>query len=163
MFKLVSERTAWWPVTWAGVAEDGSVIEHRIELKFRVVGRDDFRDLFGEALGAGVAEEPGDDVLAADMALARRVVAEDWKGVGDEKGAALPFSWDRFAQLMDAPMFAPSFAMAYVRLYQALPEVREKNSAASRAPGPAAAVGATQAQSPKSLNRGARRRAKSKG
>lgn len=161
MFKLVSERTAWWPVTWSGVGEDGAVIEHRIELKFRIVSRSAFRELFGFDGAAADDEAAGDDALAADMALARRIVAEDWRGVGDEAGAALPFSWDRLAQLMEVANFAPAFGLAYMRLFQAAPEVREKNSAASPAPGPAAArEDATIRPSPKSSGHGARRRKK---
>lgn len=148
MFKLVKERTAWWPVNWKGVSEDGAVTDYSIELKFRIVGRNEFAELFGDALAGGVDEKIGDDVLAKDMALARRLVAEDWRGVGDEKGAALPFSWQGFEQLMDAAGFAQAFGVAYMRLYQAEPEMREKNSSASPASGPATeASAATQAPS----------------
>lgn len=146
MFKLVKERTAWRPVVWNSVGEDGSIIENRIEMKFRVVGRSEFAELF---LGAQ-SDEVGADALEKDMALARRIVAEDWRGVGDEKGVALSFRWELLQQLMDTPGFAQAFGDACLKLYQALPEIREKNSGASPASGPATAVEETPAPSPTS-------------
>jgi hypothetical protein len=44
MFRIVNERLAWWPVTFPGVSEDGSVIENRIELRFRILDDDEFPD-----------------------------------------------------------------------------------------------------------------------
>lgn len=160
MFKLVNERTAWWPVIWKGVGEDGSVVEHRIELKFRIVSRSEFRELFGfDAPASDPASET--DPLNADMALARRVVGEDWRGVGDEKGRALPFSWDGLAQLMEVANFAPAFGLSYVRLFQAAPEEREKNSGASPASGPEVeAADRTDRRSRRSSAAGARARKK---
>ena len=46
MFKIVKEPVALWPVKWAGVAEDGSVIEQSIEMKLARVGRKEFNRIF---------------------------------------------------------------------------------------------------------------------
>lgn len=153
MFKLVAERTAWWPVTWKGVTEDGEIVENRIEVKFRIVGRREFAELFLAEPQEGQSQEE------LDRRAAERVIL-DWRGIADENGKPLPFTPELRDQWLDLPMVAVATMEAYARLFAAVPEVREKNSVSSPAPGPAAAMGETVPQSRPSSPRGARRRKK---
>ena len=122
MFKLVEERTAWWPMNWKGVAEDGTIIENEIEMRFHVLGEAAFKALLDEA-------EENDDI-----AVLRRLV-KDWRGIGDEEGTPLPFSDDNLLRFLDLPNTKMGLATAYYRLMAATPEEREKNSEPSRGAG----------------------------
>lgn len=126
MFKLVAERTAWWPVIWKGVAEDGSIIENEIELRFHVLGEAEFKDLLKQAEGS-----------SDDVAILRRLV-KDWRGIGDEDGKQLPFSEENLGRFLDIPNAKLGLATAYYRLMAAAPEEREKNLKKSPNAGPEA-------------------------
>lgn len=157
MFKLVKDTTSWWPVTWNGVAEDGSLIENRIEVQFVLVGRSEFKKMF---LGEAAEGEDGDD---RDRAVAARIM-RDWRGIGDEDGKPLPFTPEFRDQWLDIPTVPAAVLAAYARLLMAAPEVREKNLNPSPAPGPAAqVVGETQRRSVKNSVAGARAKKKSRG
>jgi hypothetical protein len=114
MFKLVEERTAWWPMSWKGVAEDGAIIENEIEMRFHVLGEKAFKELLAQA-------EENDDI-----AVLRRLV-KDWRGIGDEEGKPLPFSDENLLRFLDLPNTKMGLATAYYRLMAATPEEREKN------------------------------------
>lgn len=155
MFKLVKDRTAWWPVKWDAVNEDGEIVENRVEVKFLIVGRKEFRDLFMES-----DEAQGDDE-AINREVAQRII-KDWKGIGDENGEPLPFEPEWVDAWLDQPMVPVAVLNAYTRLLAAAPEVREKNSGASPASGRAAekAAGETNRRSRRSSAAGARRKKK---
>lgn len=149
MFKLVQNETAWWPVAWNGVAENGSIVENRIEVKFTILGRSEFKKLFM----ADTAEDDDD----RDRAVAERIM-QDWRGVADEDGKPLPFTPEFRDMWLDIAAVPTAVIQAYTRLLLAAPEVREKNSAASPAPGPVAA--AANRKQRRTLERGARRKSK---
>lgn len=158
MFKLVKDRTAWWPVTWDGVNEDGEIIENRVEVKFLIIGRKEFKKLF---MDAGSDQDADQDDEAINREVAQRIM-KDWKGIGDENGEPLPFEPEWVEAWLDQSMVPVAVLNAYMRLMAAAPEVREKNSGASPASGPAAAKaeGATNRRSRRSSAAGARRKKK---
>lgn len=158
MFKLVKDTTSWWPVAWNGVAEDGSLVENRIEVQFVLVGRSEFKKMF---LAQAAEDEDGDD---RDRAVAARIM-RNWRGIGDEDGKPLPFTPEFRDQWLDIPTVPAAVLAAYARLLMAAPEVREKNLNPSPAPGPAAApaAGATPQPSRKASGNGERRKKTSRG
>jgi hypothetical protein len=106
MFKLVKERTAWWPVTWTVACEeliDGKphVEEARVEMQFRLLGEESIRDL--SAYGTKI-DDDHKDVSAnrrTAMVLMRCIV--DWGEIANDKGVALPFTLDALTEFVDLP------------------------------------------------------------
>lgn len=138
MFRIVSERTAWWPVIFAGVSEDGTIVENRIELRFRILDEDDFPSFIAELLAmtagdAGQVDGAGSDASAVPMTQSQRAakvlapVVRDWRGVGSENGEPMPFSEVAFASLLRVPNVAGAVGNAYLACRRASPEVREGN------------------------------------
>lgn len=149
MFKLVAERRAWWPVTFPGVAEDGSIVENTFELRFTVHGEDEFYTLFDEALqigrdqdaakaevaealtaaaGGGEAEAPRASPRMSELYTDFvEKVATDWRGVAAENGESLP--WDRanLRAVMNVPGAFQGVLSALVACRRALPKEREGN------------------------------------
>lgn len=150
MFVLAKERLAWWPVIFPSVAEDGSVIENKIELRFVILGEDQF-PAFIARLTAPLAvaenvQSAGDDNAVADEAFvpdtaaptdieaqsARAVealleVVRDWRHVAAENGEPLPFNRDNFGLLLNVPNAAAAIGRAYVGCRNATPEIRQGN------------------------------------
>jgi hypothetical protein len=107
MFRLVSQAKAWWPVTWNGVTEEGEIVENRIELRFLLVGEDEFIALLMESvsLKPSLKPQPGDageaprvSEMMADFVLK---IADDWRGVGAENGESLKFGRDNLRLLVN--------------------------------------------------------------
>lgn len=91
-YRIVKDRTAWWPVTWKGVAEDGSLVDNRIELRFRVMKVDEAAAMIAAVQGAAEAEEQPGARLAALWASLVAQMATDWRGLEQENGE--PLRWD---------------------------------------------------------------------
>lgn len=150
MFVLAKERLAWWPVMFPSVADDGSVIENKIELRFVILGEDQFPTFIArltEPLSvtgdpsmdgvAGVGGEGDGGALAASASdsekqSARAVealleVVRDWRHVAGENGEPLPFNRDNFGLLLNVPNAAGAIGRAYVSCRNATPEIRQGN------------------------------------
>lgn len=150
MFVLAKERLAWWPVIFPSVAEDGSVIENKIELRFVILGEDQFSAFVARLTAPlAVADEPlpddevvasGDAASGAEIAAladieaqgARAIeallkVVRDWRHVAAENGEPLPFNRENFALLLNVPNAAAAIGRAYVGCRNATPEIRQGN------------------------------------
>lgn len=144
MFTLVTDITASWPVRWNVVdAATGQVKEAELRLHFRRIGVDEYRRLFQPE------DQPADaaGIEQQNRRLFNRLVA-GWEDVVGADGKPLSFEDPHIATLLDFPGFAEAFGQAYTRFWLALPEEREKNSAASPAGGlatPAPSIDATPA------------------
>ncbi|QHL90701.1 histidine kinase [Sphingomonas changnyeongensis] len=137
MFKLVPDQSAWWPVRWPGVSEDGSIIENRIELRFRLLDTDQVIDLQVE--GARVDQrvaEIGAAMLSgeAEAATATEIWAEylgriviDWRGVGAANGEPLPFNATNLQRLLKVNGVFGSILRAFDACIAAREETRRGN------------------------------------
>lgn len=100
-FRIVKEARAWWPVTWDGLAEDGSTVANTIELRFRQM-KTDAAAAFGREVAEARATEQAEGAdlpgLYADLTLK---MADDWRGVAAENGEALPFTPENVRLLMN--------------------------------------------------------------
>lgn len=118
MFKIVSQPKAWWPVKFAGVTDDGKVVQNEFELRFIILDEDANQDLeisISEAADTLVGEgriKPSQ--FAANVVMK---MAEDWKGVtlddGTEAGKSLPFSPENLQMLLKTPNVFLAVAAAY--------------------------------------------------
>jgi hypothetical protein len=130
MFRIVSERLAWWPVSFAGVGEDGTIVENKIEMRFKILDEDAFPD-FLASLTDFVGEKPA--AIAAEekptAIVARRLlpVVRDWRGVASENGEPLPWSEQNFEALLRVPNVAAAIGRAYIACRNATPEIRAGN------------------------------------
>lgn len=100
-FRIVKEARAWWPVAWDGLAEDGSAVKNRIELRFRQM-KTDAAAAFGVEVAEARAKEavPGTDLPALYVALVMKM-ADDWRLVAAENGETLPFTVENVRLLMN--------------------------------------------------------------
>lgn len=128
MFRIVPERTAWWPVTFPGVTEDGKVVENRIELRFRILDEDEVIEFF-EAIAKVNADAAADRAKAAAASLlpVLRTVVLDWRGVGAANDEPLPFNDENFLKLLKVPNVSVAIGRAYGACRSAVPELREGN------------------------------------
>lgn len=127
MFKIVKQRTAWWPVSFTLSSEDGGTVEAvKIELQFRLVGMDERASLsaFGTEVDAAVGRSASERVAAVMM----RIIA-DWRGIAGDDGVALPFSETNLAALVDViPEFSERIVTpAFLACLRGEGELREKN------------------------------------
>ena len=137
MFRIVNERLAWWPVTVPGVSEDGSVIENRIELRFRILDDDEFPNFLVKLTDLAAMANPaiadaaasGEAPPAPSVLTARLLspIVRDWRGVAAENGEALSFSEDTFRLLLRQPGVSGAVGRAYINCRNATPEIRAGN------------------------------------
>ncbi|CAN5267308.1 hypothetical protein BH10PSE13_BH10PSE13_23640 [soil metagenome] len=143
MFKLIASPLAWWPVIFAGVAEDGTVVENKIEMRFSILAEDEFAEFIAasrridalvvdaealasaalqdgfirrivDRIGAAVgADKAHDTPPRIFKAAVLAEIVSDWRGVGAENGEALRYSLEHFAQLLNVPNVAEAVLTAY--------------------------------------------------
>lgn len=58
MFKVISETLVWWPVLFSGVAEDGAVVDNKIELRFRILDEDTIVEPAATATPSAMPQPP---------------------------------------------------------------------------------------------------------
>jgi hypothetical protein len=128
MFRIVTQRTAWWPIVFPGVTEEGAVIENRIELRFVILNEDEFPDFLATLL-SDAKPSAGENAQPQSVTTASRFgrVVMDWRGVAAENGEPLAYSIDNFQILLRVPNFAAALGRAYVACRNATPEIREGN------------------------------------
>lgn len=135
MFVLSPETTAWWPVAWDAVAEDGTVFKAACEVQFARIDRHEVNRLLN--LDGQSQHDTGLGDVAADIAVVRRI-ARDWRGIVDGAGKPVEFSDESLALFLSDPPRSVAIIGAYIGFMAAPRQVREKNSAASPAAGPEA-------------------------
>jgi hypothetical protein len=121
-FRFEKNATVWWPVRWAEPVDGGTTREVSIELRFRRLKDEEMGELL---------KLPLIDFLPA--------AANDWRGIADADGVAVPFEpqWQR--EWLSIPAVAEALVQAWLACQRAEPETRLGNFAASPAGGPAAA------------------------
>lgn len=134
MFRIVSRRTAWWPVRFGGVTEDGKIVQNEVELRFIILDEDAIVDFYARleqvnqsAFATGL---PGDTEPLSQSATILPLmleVVDDWRGIGDENGKALPFSPDNFLQFLKVPNVGRAVGAGYRDCRAAVPEARAGN------------------------------------
>lgn len=90
-YRIVKQPTAWWPVTWEGVDEDGKPVTHSFELRFRLLKIDALVGLLAQADHAATMESSADLDLPQLYAEVIAQVATDWRSVTQENGDPAPF------------------------------------------------------------------------
>jgi hypothetical protein len=136
MFKVVPEILVWWPVLFAGVTEDGAVIENKIELRFRILDEDAIDDFARTTnlILAGKQEADDADKAPVDrptpsvlMQRGLMPIVSDWRLVAGANGEAWPFNEANFATLLRVPNVFPSILSAYADCRAGRAEVRAGN------------------------------------
>lgn len=131
MFVMTEERLVWWKVRFRMAAEDGSVAEHEIEMRFVVLDEADFPQFAQKFLVApGGSAEPTPAAVAARFDASVKALLEvvrDWRGVMAVSGEPLPFNPENFRRFMKLPLVMTAVGNAYVSCRNAAPEVREGN------------------------------------
>lgn len=109
-YKIVKQPRAWWPVTFAGVTEEGEIITNSFKMRFRILDEDEQAELMKD-------ETPIEGLPSEQAAAAVLKIAEDWQGVteddGSEAGRSLPFTPENLAMLLKVPNVAIGIAAAY--------------------------------------------------
>lgn len=132
-FKIVKSPKAWWPVFIPGVTDDGTVVENKFEMRFRILDDDENRAVAEEMQRVAEAFDPA---TASESELAAQLVekiAEDWRGVemedpaGGDAAISLPFTPDNIRMLVKLPNAWDSIARAYRACRTATPEKRLGN------------------------------------
>ena len=129
MFKVVSETLAWWPVIFAGVTEEGAVVENKIELRFRILDEDEI-DEFGAAAARAVAGAKSEGVSEKNSVRMQRVlepVVRDWRLVAGANGEPMPFGDANFQALLRVPNVFPAILSAYGACRAGREDVRAGN------------------------------------
>lgn len=139
MFKVISETLVWWPVLFAGVTEEGQVVENKIEVRFRILDEDaidDFVRATSLILSPPKAKN-ADDGAAATLAdrpapsfLMQRCLSSivcDWRMVAGANGEAMPFNEDNFCALLRVPNVFPAILAAYAACRAGRAETRTGN------------------------------------
>jgi hypothetical protein len=106
VFKLVKERTAWWPVIWSVPSEDGFKVEEaKVELQFRVKQVDDIQALVTRAYALGEAVDAEEEAKKSSDLMAEIFLpfVADWRGVADETGVAAAFGLEGLKLLFNMP------------------------------------------------------------
>lgn len=102
MFKIVRAPRAWWPVKFKLPGEDGQLVEHEFELRFRLLKVDEAIDFIAKASAAEETEDATDGAGRATMyANLVTEIADDWRGVQAENGTDLPWTADNLRLLMN--------------------------------------------------------------
>lgn len=131
-YRIVAKPRAWWPVTFPGVAEDGSIVEHAIELRFvllKVDAAEQLEELITVKMREAVeAKERGDDITSS-MVLRDllKLFAEDWRGVLAENEEPLPWNDENVRMLMNEPNLFDHSINAYRRCLAGGQELRQGN------------------------------------
>lgn len=101
MFKIVKQPRAWWPVEWKGVAEDGTLVDNRIELRFHLLKVDAAAVFVRRVVEAQGREGEAEVDLAGVYAELVATIADDWRGVHAENGDPLPWTPENLRLLMN--------------------------------------------------------------
>lgn len=131
-FRIVAKPRAWWPVTWPGVAEDGSIVENSIQLRFLLKKVDEVELLeeeISEKMKVAVAARRAGDDVTSSMVLRDllKLFAEDWRGVLAENEDPLPWSDENVRLLTNEPNVFDRCVVAYRECMAGGAEIRQGN------------------------------------
>lgn len=128
MFKIVAERTAWQPVTFPGLTEDGEGVENEIEMQFKLLTSDENLDFFGEVSDFKVTlsdhHEMPRSVRAAKL---MSQIVRDWRGVGEANGDPIKFSEEALARFFNVPATFEAVLRAYAQAVNGGKDARAGN------------------------------------
>lgn len=139
MFKVISETLVWWPVLFAGVTEEGEVVENKIEMRFRILDEDAIDDF---ARATNLILSPPQKKFSPDetpdtpvdrpvpsvlMQRGLSPIVRDWRMVAGANGEALPFNEDNFCALLRVPNVFPAILAAYAACRAGRAETRAGN------------------------------------
>lgn len=146
-YKIVKQRTAWWPVEFDGVDDDGKIVKQRMELRFRLMKVDSVAglveefeqvqraeadtsargmpDRYAELLAQMACDWRG--VLAENDEPLRWDVPSDWTPERDAAGNRAPLNAPNVRALMNEPMVFGHAFMAFRACINAEPGIREGN------------------------------------
>ena len=136
MFKVISETLVWWPVLFPGVAENGEVVENKIELRFRILDEDAIDDFARTTnlILEGNQEEAAESVKAEDrpvpsvlMQRGLSPIVRDWRLVAGANGEPLPFGDANFQSLLRVPNVFAAILSAYTACRAGRAQVRAGN------------------------------------
>lgn len=114
MFKLTDKRFAWWPVTFAGVTEDGEVVANELKMQFELHEVDELAKLFREEVSFDAEAAAREDVqLAEQMAAFVGRFVRDWKEIAKANGDPLEFNPENLRRLMNVPNAYNGVVTAY--------------------------------------------------
>lgn len=106
MFKIVPKRTAWWPVTFKGVSEDGSIVTNSFQAQFELHDVDVLAQIYSERdqLDEAIAVE-GENApsLSAKLAAYAAKFVLNWKEVVEENEDPMPFTDENLRRVMGVP------------------------------------------------------------
>ena len=99
-----------WPVTLSVPMDGGEVKKFQIELKYKILDTDEFKEKYPAFENSSVEElanfEDRMRAFWADMVT-------DWKEVGDEKGKPIKFTKAKFAAFLKKPYVATAVTNGY--------------------------------------------------
>lgn len=136
MFKVISETLVWWPVLFSGVAEDGAVVDNKIELRFRILDEDAIDDFARSTnlILRGTQDEASTNAVAEDrpapsilMQRGLSPIVRDWRLVAGANGEPLPFNETNFQSLLRVPNVFAAILSAYSACRAGRAEVRSGN------------------------------------
>lgn len=123
MYQFVKEPTAWIDVEWNGLDEEGFAQTNQIRMKVVLVPVSDATKTEG-------SEE-------ATVEFVKRV-SRDWSSIQGPDGKHFPFTAENIEAMCEhVPGFNAGFVRSYFKAWAGQGKIREKNSNASRADGPA--------------------------
>ncbi|HEU4958963.1 MAG TPA: histidine kinase [Sphingomonas sp.] len=131
-YRIVKQAQAWWPVEWDGVAEDGTIVTNRIEMRFRLLKVADSAGIIRDAAQLREREQEAmkagkeTDLAALYAELVERI-ATDWRGVEAENGEPLPWQAANVALLMNEPGLFGHVVEAFRGCLSARPQIRAGN------------------------------------
>ncbi|WP_289145035.1 hypothetical protein [uncultured Sphingobium sp.] len=139
MFKVISETLVWWPVLFAGVTEEGEVVENKIEMRFRILDEDAIDDFVRstnlilsppkspDAPDGGVEREVERRIPSEQMQRGLSPIVCDWRMVAAANGELLPFNEGNFRALLRVPNVFQAILAAYAACRAGRAEIRAGN------------------------------------
>lgn len=114
MFKLTETRRAWWPVTFAGVTEEGDVVSNQLKMLFEIHEVDELAKLFREEVAFDAEAAAREDLnLSERMGEFVARFVRDWKEIAKANGDPLEFSPENLRRLTNVPNAYNGIVAAY--------------------------------------------------
>ncbi|WP_336958754.1 hypothetical protein [Sphingobium aquiterrae] len=130
MFKVVAQQRAWWPITFAGVTEEGVVVENRFDVRFTILDEDENDAFMADAaslLGNNVPEKWKGKPSTHVMAEFVQRIACDWRGVAEENDDPIKFTEENLRRVMRVPNAFKGVMAGYVACRSGRAEARAGN------------------------------------
>ncbi len=125
MFKIVTHRKVWWPVSFDVALDNGRTQVAKFDMRFIILGVDDAKGIERDAAAIDSADEGRP--LSQQKAEMLLKIADDWKDVADEDGTKLDFSVESLAKLANVSGMFEAVIAAYAGCLRGRVENRRKN------------------------------------